>query len=68
VDAADRDTVAVELFENGRGIAAVNTVLGPAQTSEALHLLRAIAAGLESGSLEPTAGAIEPLADAPHAA
>jgi dihydroorotate dehydrogenase len=60
---SDLDTVAVELFEHGRGIAAVNTVLDADQTSEARQLLREIAAGLESGALEPTAAAIEPLAD-----
>src|SRR4051812_16407418 len=60
------DTVAVEVFEDGRGIAAVNTVLEPEQTSAGRELLREIVAGLESGSLEPTAGAIEPLADRPR--
>ena len=56
-------TVDVELFEDGRPLAAVNSVLLPEQESEALALARRIAAGLESGELEPTAGAIEPLAD-----
>ena len=41
----------------------MNTVLDPDQTSEALELAREIVRGLESGDLEPTAGAIEPLAD-----
>jgi hypothetical protein len=40
-------------------------VLLPEQESEALALARRIVAGLESGELEPTAGAIEPLADDP---
>ena len=57
------ETVAVELREEDRVLAAVNTVLNPDQESEALRLAREIAAGLESGTLEPTAGAIEPLAD-----
>jgi hypothetical protein len=57
------ETVDVELRIDGRVVAAVNTVLDPEQESEALQLAREIVAGLESGELEPTAGAIEPLAD-----
>ena len=34
--------------------------------AEARQLAREIAAGLESGKLEPTAGSIEPLADEPR--
>jgi hypothetical protein len=60
------DTVDVELFMEGRHVAAVNTVLTADQESEARELARDIAAGLESGTLEPTAGAIEPLADEPR--
>ena len=60
------ETVDVELFEGERHLAAVNTVLAPEQESEALHLARRIVAGLESGELEPTAAAIEPLADEPR--
>jgi hypothetical protein len=60
------DTVDVELFMEGRHVAAVNTVLTANQESEARELAREIAAGLESGTLEPTAGAIEPLADEPR--
>jgi hypothetical protein len=51
---------------DGVHLAAVNTVLGPEQQSEALHLAKEIVAGLESGTLEPTAAAIEPLADEPR--
>jgi len=51
---------------DGVHLAAVNTVLGPQQESEALQLAREIVAGLESGNLEPTAAAIEPLADEPR--
>jgi hypothetical protein len=58
-------TVDVELFDGSQHLAAVNSVLLPEQESEALALARAIAAGLESGELEPTAGSIEPLADDP---
>ncbi len=58
------ETVDVELFTaDERVLAAVNTVLDPDQVSEARGLAREIVAGLESGSLEPTAAAIEPLAD-----
>ncbi len=57
------DTVDVELHDGGRVLAALNTVLDPDQESEALELARKIAKGLESGELEPTASAIEPLAD-----
>jgi hypothetical protein len=58
-------TVDVELFSGGEHLAAVTSVLLPEQESEALALARQIQAGLESGELEPTAGAIEPLADDP---
>jgi hypothetical protein len=60
------NTVDVELFRNGRAIAAVNTVLDADQESEALQLAREIVTGLESGELEPTAAALEPLADQPR--
>jgi hypothetical protein len=60
------ETVDVELYEGDRHLAAVNTVLGPQQQSEALQLAREIVKGLESGELEPTAAAIEPLADEPR--
>lgn len=57
------DTVDVELRIEGRVVAAVNTVLGVRQERQARELAREIKAGLESGELAPTAGAIEPLAD-----
>ena len=60
------ETVDVELYEGNLHLAAVNTVLGPRQKSEALQLAREIVKGLESGELEPTAAAIEPLADEPR--
>src|SRR5438105_3573456 len=56
------NTVDVELVLEGRVAAAVNTVLDADQEAEAFELARAIVAGLESGTLEPTAAAIEPLA------
>ena len=57
------DTVDVELFSNGEVLAAVNTVLDADDVSQAGELACQIAEGLESGRLEPTAHAIEPLAD-----
>jgi hypothetical protein len=60
---SELETVDVELHSGGTVLAAVNTVLDPDQEDEALGLAREIAAGLESGRLEPTAAAIEPLAD-----
>jgi hypothetical protein len=56
-------TVDVELHAGDRVLAAVNTVLDPDQEGEAQRLAQKIAHGLESGELEPTAAAIEPLAD-----
>jgi hypothetical protein len=57
------ETVDVELRIGNHVLAAVNTVLDPDQETEALELARAIAKGLESGELQPTAASIEPLAD-----
>ena len=58
----EMDTVALELWSGEEAVAAVNTVLDPEHTSEARALAREVADGLESGELEPTAGALEPLA------
>lgn len=60
------DTVDIELFDGEQHLAAVNTVLGAEQTSQARELAREVVAKLESGELEPTAGALEPLADQPR--
>jgi hypothetical protein len=58
------DTVTVELsLDDGEHLAAVNTVLAADQDGAAQTLARELVAGLESGSIEPTAAAIEPLAD-----
>jgi hypothetical protein len=57
------DTITVELEREGEHLAAVTTVLSPKHESEAVALARQIKAGLESGELEPTAAAIEPLAE-----
>jgi hypothetical protein len=60
------DTVDIEVFDGDQHLAAVNTVLGAEQESEARELAREIVAGLESGELEPTAAALEPLGDQPR--
>jgi hypothetical protein len=56
------DMVDLELFEGETAIAAVSTVLSPGDDSEARALVRDIVSGIEEGTLEPTAGALEPLA------
>ena len=53
------DTVALELLVDGEVEAALNTGLDPDRESEALELAREIVRGLESGDVEPTAGALE---------
>ena len=63
IPARELNTVTVEVFNDAEHLAAVNTVLDADQDSEARALAREIVTGLESGELEPTAGAIEPLAD-----
>jgi len=60
------DTVGVELRDGDAVLATLNTVLEVEQDSAARQLAREIKTGLESGDLEPTAGAIEPLADRPR--
>ena len=60
---SELETVDVELHAGSTVLAAVNTVLDPDQEREAQELAREIARKLESGELEPTAGAIEPFAD-----
>jgi hypothetical protein len=59
------DTVTLELWDESRGehLAGVSTVLSAEDVDAAGVLLREVVAGLGDGSLEPTAGALEPLAD-----
>jgi hypothetical protein len=59
----ERSTVTAEIAIGDEVVAVVDTILEPEQDGEAVALAREIAAGLGSGALEPTAGAIEPLAD-----
>jgi hypothetical protein len=61
----ERETVDVELREDGRALAAVATLLDPDDDSEARALTRRLAEQLESGSIEPTAGAVERLVERP---
>ena len=63
IPARELETVALEIYDDSEHLAAVNTVLDVDHDSEGLALLREVVAGLESGELAPTAGAIEPLAD-----
>ncbi|MDX6467867.1 MAG: hypothetical protein QOI27_2907 [Gaiellaceae bacterium] len=63
VPARELHTVTIELSDDDEHLAAINTVLEVDQGSEALALAREIVAGLEAGTLQPTAGALEPLAD-----
>lgn len=58
-----QETVTLELLDGEQVLASLNTVLDPQDTSEARRLAHEIRRGLESGELEPTAGALEPLAD-----
>lgn len=59
------DTVVLELWDERRGehLAGVTTVLSADDVDTARALLREVVTGLEDGSLEPTASALEPLAD-----
>jgi len=58
------DTVVVELWDEGRGehLAGVATVLSASDVDGARALLHEVVKGLADGALEPTAGALEPLA------
>jgi hypothetical protein len=59
------DTVVLELWDEERGehLAGVTTVLSADDVDPARALVREVVARLGDGSLEPTAGALEPLAD-----
>ena len=57
------ETVTLDLLVDEEVAATVTTLLDPDQESEARALARDVVARLESGEIEPTAGAIEPLAN-----
>ena len=59
----ERSDVTAEIVIGDEVVAVVETILDPEQDGEAVALARRIASGLASGALEPTAAAIEPLAD-----
>lgn len=59
----ERHTVTLELLDEDRVEATVNTVLAPNQVGEARKLADEVATKLQSGELQPTASAIEPFAD-----
>ena len=59
------DTVTLEIWDESKGehLAGVATVLSADDVDAGHALLREVLAGLGDGSLAPTAGALEPLAD-----
>lgn len=57
------DTVAIELHVAGELAGVVNTVLSADDDDAARELVLEVVSGLGSGRLEPTAGALESLAD-----
>jgi ribosomal protein S1 len=56
------DTVTLDLVIDDEVEATVETLLRPEQDGEARLLAREVAEALGSGAIEPTAGAIEPVA------
>jgi hypothetical protein len=65
IPARELDTVVLELWDEGRGehLVGVTTVLSADDVDAGRALVRHVVEGLEAGSLEPTAGALEPIAD-----
>ena len=61
--AGDRHTVDLTLRAGDEVLAELNTLLEPEHEREARVLAHEIASGLAGGTLEPTAGALEPLTD-----
>jgi hypothetical protein len=59
----EQETVVLELVIGAHHEAALDTILDPEQEDEGAALVREIVEKLESGDLEPTAGALEPYAD-----
>src|SRR4051812_7688532 len=59
------NTVVLELWDESKGehLAGVATVLSADDVAAASALMREVVTGLGDGSLAPTAGALEPLAD-----
>lgn len=63
LDPEQLDTVTIELRDGDDVLAVLDTLLEHDQVAEANALADAVARGLASGQLEPTASAIEPLVD-----
>jgi hypothetical protein len=63
VSKRERDTVVLELLIGETHAAALDTVLDPEQEDEGAKIVQEIARKLESGELEPTAGALEPYSE-----
>ena len=65
IPSRELDTVVLELWDGRRGehLAGVATILSADDVDAAHALLRQVADCLEAGSIEPTAGALEPFAD-----
>jgi hypothetical protein len=65
IPSRELNTVVLELWDEHRGehLAGVTTVLSADDVDAAHALLREVVDGLEAGSIEPTAGALEPFAD-----
>jgi hypothetical protein len=66
IDRSELDMVTLEVHADGVAAAAINTALEVGQVSEARALAREIAAGLQSGELQPDGGSLEPLALEPR--
>jgi len=62
----EQTTVALELWADGEVVAALDTILDPADERGARALLDEAVRRLEAGDLQPTAEALEPLADEAH--
>lgn len=60
---SEQETVVLELRLGEHVEAALNTVLDPEQEDEGAEMVREIVEGLEAGTLEPTAAALERYAD-----
>jgi hypothetical protein len=65
IPSRELNTVVLELWDEHRGehLAGVTTVLSADDVDAAHALVREVVDGLEAGSIEPTAGALEPFAD-----
>jgi hypothetical protein len=59
----EQETVVLELVIGETHEASLDTILDPEQEDDGAALVREIVQKLESGELEPTAGALEPYAD-----